>query len=425
MNTIIFLLANACQIYLICDIVRIFYENTQQHRIKKWIVGIIFYVFNSCIYLMFHTAWLNLFSNLAGIYIYNCLFTKSIKKKLFVTGVLYVMGMGCDIISVLLLSGYRDGKAVAVISHVLTALLLLICKYITEKIVRCGKNQNGISNMGLVIVPVCSIVIIPFLMYGNNSLQFNVLIVGAGLLVINFVVLCLYQNLASSMQEKFENEILEQQLEVYRNQLKVIQQSQEQVQQLRHDMKHHIGELRFLAEQNDVSAFKKYCTQMEESVCNSDEKVYSGNMKIDSILNYMLGKAEKELKEVQSTVQIPREIEHTFDISTVLGNLLDNAIEAAKKSKEQFLSINIRFDKGVLHIIVKNSFSGELQRKENKFLTTKAKKDGHGIGLESVQRIVEKNHGEFEIQTGKLFCVNIAMYIPDSDKISDFDNQTG
>ena len=99
-----------------------------------------------------------------------------------------------------------------------------------------------------------------------------------------------------------------------------------------------------------------YLKEMEEAVVNPKEHVCTGNYKIDGILNYMLEKAENELKKVEVKVKIPEWLHmDTFDLVIIIGNLLDNAIEAARQTDEKYLSFKMTLEKGVLFIDVANS----------------------------------------------------------------------
>lgn len=96
----------------------------------------------------------------------------------------------------------------------------------------------------------------------------------------------------------------------------------------------------------------------------------------------------------------------------ILGNLLENAIEAAHQSEEKMLEVLICYKQEVITIDIKNSFAGKLRKSRNGFLTTKAEKGKHGIGLNSVKQIVKKYKGLLKIETQKnLFCVNVTLYL--------------
>jgi sensor histidine kinase regulating citrate/malate metabolism len=138
---------------------------------------------------------------------------------------------------------------------------------------------------------------------------------------------------------------------------------------------------------------------------------------MDSILNFMLQKAKEKGFIVNAKVQMPHSISHSFDINVILGNLLENAIEAGEQTEEKILNVQIRMKQGVLHIEVENSYLGPQSLNMNNkcgrknYLTTKLDKTKHGIGLGSVRRIVAENNGSIEVIPGeKFFKTKIILY---------------
>ena len=102
-----------------------------------------------------------------------------------------------------------------------------------------------------------------------------------------------------------------------------------------------------------------------------------------------------------------------------MGNLLENAIEAAARTDRKYLKVTMVFKRGVLRIGIENSYlpaeieNGEPQGRQH-FLTTKKEKEQHGFGLKSVEKIVEAYNGTMEIITQKeVFCVNLILYMPE------------
>lgn len=149
-------------------------------------------------------------------------------------------------------------------------------------------------------------------------------------------------------------------------------------------------------------------TNMEEQ----KEFVSTGNKNIDSLMNYLLGKAMQQLQNVEHEITVPSDLEiSTFDLNVILGNLIENAIEAAERSYDKWLSVYIFFEKGMLAIEVKNSFSHELKADGDTYKTTK-QEPGHGIGLKNVKKVVEKYDGDMEIlKADQQFEVNILLYL--------------
>ena len=115
---------------------------------------------------------------------------------------------------------------------------------------------------------------------------------------------------------------------------------------------------------------------------------------------------------------MPQELDiSAFDWNIILGNLMDNAIEAARRSRDKFLQLKVHYQKGMLFIAIRNSFDGELLKAQERYLSTKDydredESQVHGLGIRNVRRIVEKYNGSMEISDcGHIFEVRILMYV--------------
>ena len=118
---------------------------------------------------------------------------------------------------------------------------------------------------------------------------------------------------------------------------------------------------------------------------------------------------------VETKISIPEKLNlHSFDLNVVLGNLLDNAIDASVQTKEKELKIMMKLDKGVLFLNICNSCRGIAEGKRSILETTKSDKMNHGIGLKNVRRIVEKYHGDMEFlcENGSMKA-DIMIYVKD------------
>ena len=105
-----------------------------------------------------------------------------------------------------------------------------------------------------------------------------------------------------------------------------------------------------------------------------------------------------------------------FDVSELLGNLLDNANEALANSQKKELEVRIWMDRGILYFHISNSYEGETQKAElngrEVYITRKEDKQLHGLGWQSTIRVVEKYHGMVETDdTGGKFTVDIMLYL--------------
>lgn len=404
----IFLIGRCASIFLGVDV----------DKKKKHIVYGCFYVINTVLFWEFHTVWINMICNLMGIGAIVWLYTKSVRTNLFITGTIYLVNCGCDVAATSLFVNYRDGGAYNQIYAVISFFLIFMCELVIEKMITIHKDAEDAQNISLVLMPICSIIVITLLIYTDTCTDIGLTIVSIGLLIANFLMLYLYNLLLHSISQQYEMEMLKTQLQAYANQLNVVLRGEEKIKALRHDIKHHLNELMLLANKHDVAEIQKYIDEMNSFLKNPNEIVASGNLEIDSVLNFMLQKAEKELKTVDIKVMLPEKVRHSFDINVMLGNLLENAIEAAGKTENKYLSVHIKLKRGILKVNIENSFESscilceEQNRKDTILKTTKPFTEQHGIGLKNVKKIVEKYNGTMAVTAQEsIFCVNLLLYM--------------
>ena len=88
---------------------------------------------------------------------------------------------------------------------------------------------------------------------------------------------------------------------------------------------------------------------MKNFMTNPEEYVKTGNDAVDSLLNYKIQKANEVLNVVETKISIPEQLRlRSFDLNVLLGNLLDNAIDASMQTEDKKLKITIKLDKGIL-----------------------------------------------------------------------------
>lgn len=404
----IFLIGRCASIFLGVDV----------DKKKKHIVYGCFFVINTVLFWEFHTVWINMICNLMGIGAIVWLYTKSVRTNLFITGTIYLVNCGCDVAATSLFVNYRDGGAYNQIYAVISLFLIFMCELVIEKMITIHKDAEDAQNISLVLMPICSIIVITLLVYTDTCTDIGLTIVSIGLLIANFLMLYLYNLLLHSISQQYEMEMLKTQLQAYANQLNVVLRGEEKIKALRHDIKHHLSELMLLANKHDVAEIQKYIDEMNSFLKNPNEIVASGNLEIDSVLNFMLQKAEKELKTVDIKVMLPEKVRHSFDINVMLGNLLENAIKAAGKTENKYLSVHIKLKRGILKVKIENSFESSCtlcekqNRKDTILKTTKPFTEQHGIGLKNVKKIVEKYNGTMAVTAQEgIFCVNLLLYM--------------
>lgn len=163
-----------------------------------------------------------------------------------------------------------------------------------------------------------------------------------------------------------------------------------------HDYKNNIISLAQLAEEGDINEIKKYLKKENELIDTKMFYTKTGNTMVDAMVNTKQTIAEQKGIVFAINAAIPDNCRvNGIDLANILGNLIDNAIEASEKEYNAYIDINIKQYKKFLMIVVKNKFKGTFMQNMK---TTKGDKEFHGIGLKSVKHIVEKYNGEISFE---------------------------
>ena len=100
---------------------------------------------------------------------------------------------------------------------------------------------------------------------------------------------------------------------------------------------------------------------------------------------------------------------NVFDLNIILGNLLNNAIEAIEKAERKYFFINIYFEKNILFIHIENTYDGNIIKEKETLMTTKEEKQLHGLGLKSVSSILEKYDGDIIYDYNDIYFITDVM----------------
>ena len=141
----------------------------------------------------------------------------------------------------------------------------------------------------------------------------------------------------------------------------------------------------------EIDEIGAYLDMLDDDLTNVETVIKTGNRMADAILNSKLSlAAQKEIK-VKAEANIPVSLTVSeLDLCTVIGNLLDNAMDACMELpvEERLIRIYMEMKGNYLYISVINTAGG---KKKSNFRTTKG--EGHGFGLKRIDMIVEKYGG--------------------------------
>ena len=169
----------------------------------------------------------------------------------------------------------------------------------------------------------------------------------------------------------------------------------------RHDYHNHIQVLKAHMSLNQYNQASEYLDKLEEDLTTVDTVLKTGNIMVDAILNSKLTMIMERKIQVDATAIVPQDIAISgIDLSVLIGNILDNAMEACmqvEEEKDRFIRIYIDIVKKQLYISVTNSMEGRASKTGNLFLSSK--QGNHGFGLLRIDSIVAKYNGFINRQT--------------------------
>ena len=201
-------------------------------------------------------------------------------------------------------------------------------------------------------------------------------------------------NLVERLITQYQNDLVEKHFEEVENMYR-------QTRGWRHDLKNHIQTMKAHLAMGEFDKLGDYMNELDTDLNEVDLIVKTGNVKVDAVLNSKLSLARSKHIQVEAKAIVPRELAVSeVDLSVILGNLMDNAMEACLKisqEEQRFLRVYIDIIKGQLYIYVVNSMQDSPRRAGGLYLTTKGSRD-HGFGLLRIDKVVEKYHGFLDRQ---------------------------
>ena len=205
------------------------------------------------------------------------------------------------------------------------------------------------------------------------------------LIAVFFLIRKLFYHLVDRHIAEFQNDLINKQTEEIQNMYR-------QMQAWRHDYRNHIQNMKNRLG-GDQGELEQYLDDLADDLTQADTSIQTGNVMADAVLNSKLSVAEQ--KEIQLNIKayIPQGVAMTdVELCSILGNLIDNAMEACEKLScdQRFMRVYIDEFKGQFYLSVQNS-SPPVKRDRGTYLTTKT--GSHGFGLFRIDRIAKKYGG--------------------------------
>lgn len=195
------------------------------------------------------------------------------------------------------------------------------------------------------------------------------------------------------MRKKTYLKMVEYQTEQSEKHLGEVRSIHTEMRGYKHDFHHHLQTLKGYLQSGEYERATAYIDELDQKLQSVDTLLKTGNVSIDAILSAKLAQAKAENIAVTVKANVPDKLTITdVELSIVIGNLLDNAIEACRESKgERFVRIYIALKGKMLYFSMLNA-SGEKKKKTGTLFATH-KGGVHGFGLRRAEAIIGEHGG--------------------------------
>jgi two-component system sensor histidine kinase AgrC len=366
------------------------------------------------------------FSSLIIIYI-NLVFKESLSKKIFTMFSIWLFStMTLFLITFIINSMFGENYAssklitIAIRFCVQVALVPLVYHFRNSYKNMLNIDQDSTVTM-MSFYPIVAFLVLTtsykfdsiyFVNFNNllSILLFFVFIILGYAMVITAIL-----TVSKNISLKLDYAIIENQVEFQRKNYKTLNEAIQNMYALRHDTRYHITFIKTMIEEKNYEKALKYIQQFNQQEINNTIPTLCENFTVDSIIKYYMSIALNKSIEFRTNLSIPNDINlNNLDLCVVLGNCLENAIDACDiivDDRKKYIYFQSKIIGLNIVLKITNSFNGQARKSPSGFKSTKVN-HGHGIGLSNVHKTVSKYKGILDIKyTENEFDVNIVMNI--------------
>ena len=411
------------EIYFAFSFYRAFHEPRDFFcsKLKLSLSYIVFVVLNVCVNMQHNTMYNVVWVALIYLSIMFVMFSGGVGRKIVHWLMLFFLSASAELIFALLQSlpfnvptnQVFDNEffmvssifAVKMLHFILLSVVKQISKHSSEKL-----DMKLFSNY--LIIPVATVGVmfaIPYIRVGGreNTVMDIILIMFYILLLVgNVTLFYMFSKYSKMKEQQMLQEISKAKYEEQKKHYDAIERMDEKHKELIHNIDHYLRQIGIYAEHNQVPEIKEVLSDLRIEFVKSEKEIICANGFLNSLLMEFKERAMREAVSSKIFVEAGFKVEFMkeIDLTAVLGNLSDNALEAAKKCENGEVCLDFFMqNQGALAVIrIENNYKGEVLEKDGNLVSTKEDNGLHGIGIKSVRSIVEKYNGymQQEFSTG-------------------------
>lgn len=313
------------------------------------------------------------------------------------------------------INGINDLWIISLITVLVFPLVSKFIKIVMQRLSTFTLTADTWKKLCLLPLVLMVISLLSFMM--ARTLEFNgttlsiFILIFISILSTYYLSFNLLQQYRKNIILESEAQILDLQLHLHNQGYNQLVEKIDQFRKIKHDFIHHMRAIDALAQDQDYKKINAYIQEYMQNQYFLENIRYCENTEIDLLMRYYAGMAKAEKIPIDIKLDIRNDIKVSVaDISIILGNCIENAIQASKLIDEEKRMIYVRGrqDNHSLVFSIDNTFDGTVIEESGKLVSTKHAQDA--IGVSSVQTILKKYNGTLKYEYDKQkFYVSIFL----------------
>lgn len=261
-------------------------------------------------------------------------------------------------------------------------------------------NRYKYLILSIFLISFISVLVIFEISLLNDNPYFYkfIILLSAVFLSFNIIIYWLFNKVLVYIQEQADTLSNLHNQQLLEQHILELESTHQEIRKIKHDISNHYAILQHLIEEDNKKDTLEYLGELRAIIEKVPKLYKTGDLIVDAVINQKVYKAKQSHIKCELDIVLPKEINiKPIDMCTILANLLDNAIEAAKEvNGEKFIRVKICPHLNFLLVNIFNSVK-ENPIKEDKLI--KRKKDNaieHGYGISNVEYTVKKYNGSMQ-----------------------------
>lgn len=235
----------------------------------------------------------------------------------------------------------------------------------------------------------------------------------SGSLIALFIIVALIVrimfHLFRAVKQELDAQHRVQELEMERQFYTEMENLVSSLRALRHDLNNHFSVINGLLSAGQYQECQRYMQEVYSEMDIANSFVCVENTAVSILINNKISKAKSKGIKIESLISFDNFSMPYITICSLIGNILDNAIEATEKTEDKYIQLIVKGKNGECKISCENTYADRPIFSDGKYQTSKKDKKNHGIGLSKVREIVKEYHGTMDIQVDDTFLISLTL----------------